>query len=232
MFDISYAHETPEGVDLGIDVAGPFVRTLAFAIDFAIRAGIFLAALIVILIVARGNEFGWGLFLVLFFLVEWFYPLLFEYFRGGQTPGKKAMGIYVLNDDLTPLSFSSSLIRNLLRAADFLPLFYGFGFLSLFVTNKFQRLGDLAAGTLVAYKRTDEMQPLPESVQGYAPPVELTQEESSALIEFYLRENQLSSGRQQELAHIVSESLDLPEAVAANKLKLMGAWLLGARSQD
>lgn len=232
MFDISYGHETPEGVDLNIDLAGPFIRTLAFAIDFAIRAAVMLAVLIVALIASVGSELGWGLFLLFLFLFEWFYPFLFEYLRGGQTPGKKAMGIYVVNDDLTPLSFSSALIRNLLRAADFLPLCYGFGFLCLFITGRFQRLGDLAAGTLVAYVEDDAIEALPESVRGLAPPLELTQSESTALIEFYLREKQLSASRQQELAKIVGLELGLDDPRVEEKLKLMGAWLLGARSED
>ena len=232
MFDINYAHETPEGVDLDIDLAGPFVRTLAFAIDFSIRLGVFLAAFIIALVLMKGNDFGWGLFLVLFFLLEWFYPLLFEYFKGGQTPGKKAMGIYVLNDDLTPLSFASALTRNLLRAADFLPMCYGFAYLSMLSSGRFQRLGDLAAGTLVAYKKDSRVDELPGNVQGLAPPFELTQGESTALVEFYLREGQLSESRQGELAEILGQSFGIDDASAATKLKLMGAWVLGARSQD
>lgn len=232
MFDISCTHETPEGVDLSVDIAGPFVRTLAFAIDFLIRFAAFFILFIVVLIVSRGNELGWGVLLIVFFLVEWFYPLLFEYFRSGQTPGKKAMGIYVLNDDLTPLSFSSALTRNLLRAADFLPACYGFAYLSMFTSGRFQRLGDLAAGTVVAYKRDEQLEKLPESVQGVAPSVELNLLEATALVEFYLRENQLSQSRQEELAQIVNEPLNISRAGAASKLKLMGAWLLGARSED
>lgn len=232
MFDISHHHETPEGVDLNVDLAGPFVRTLAFAIDFFIRISVILVLSIAILIAAAGSELGWGFLLIFAFLMEWFYPLLFEYFRGGQTPGKKAMGIYVINDDLTPLSFSSALIRNLLRAADFLPVFYGFGYLTLLLTGRFQRLGDLAAGTLVAYVENDELEALPESAQSLAPPVELNQAEATALVDFYLRENQLSTSRQQELALIVNDALGIDEKHAAEKLKLMGAWLLGARSND
>jgi len=111
MFDIGHHHETPEGVDLSVDFAGPIVRTLAFAIDFSIRAVVMIAVAIVTTILSTDSQLGMGFFLVFLFLLEWFYPLLFEYFRGGQTPGKKAMGIYVVSDDLTPLSFSSALIR-------------------------------------------------------------------------------------------------------------------------
>lgn len=230
MFDIGHHHETPEGVDLSVDFAGPIVRTLAFAIDFSIRAVVMIAVAIVTTILSTDSQLGMGFFLVFLFLLEWFYPLLFEYFRGGQTPGKKAMGIYVVSDDLTPLSFSSALIRNLLRAADFLPALYGFGFMSLLITGKFQRLGDLAAGTLVAHKDSEKIDSLPEGDQSLAPPVELTQEESTAVIEFYLRENQLSNSRQQELADIVGPKLGFEGNQKAEKIKLVGAWLLGARS--
>ncbi|WP_096087057.1 RDD family protein [Agaribacterium haliotis] len=232
MFDISYSHETPEGVDLEVELAGPFVRCLAFALDFLLRAFIVCLMLVVALIIGYGNQFGWGLFLLFLFLIEWFYPLLFEFFRGGQTPGKKAMGIYVINDDLSPLSFSATLTRNLLRAADFLPLAYGFAFLSIVVSGRFQRLGDLAAGTLVVHKHQQQLESLPANTEALAPPAQLNSDEQLSLIEFYLRQQQLSPQRQQELAQLIAPALNLSHSDAVRELHLMGAWLLGARGQQ
>lgn len=232
MFDICHTHETPEGVELEADIAGPFIRCLAFAIDFAIRAGILMVLAIVVLFTSYKNNFGSGVFLMMLFLIEWLYPLLFEYFRKGQTPGKKAMGIYVLNEDLTPLSFSGSLIRNLLRAADFLPLCYGFGFVTMVLSGRFQRLGDLAAGTIVVHKHNDGSYVLPAATQGLAPPIDLKESETQALTEFYLRQGQLSPARQKELSDIVENALKLHPEKSAEQLKLMGAWLLGARDKQ
>ena len=67
----------------------------------------------------------------------------------GQTPGKKVLGISVINDDLSPVTLGTSMVRNLLRTVDFLPLFYLAGLVCMLSNQRFQRLGDLAAGTLV-----------------------------------------------------------------------------------
>ncbi len=75
-----------------------------------------------------------GLLLILAFVLEWFYPTLFEAFRHGQTPGKKAMGIVVVHANGSPLSFNGSLIRNLLRTADAFPLFYLLGFVCTLIS--------------------------------------------------------------------------------------------------
>ena len=93
---------------------------------------------------------GQGLMLLGFFLLEWFYPVFFE-LRSGATPGKRAMGLRVVHDDGTPVGAVASVIRNLLRVADFLPLFYAAGLVSCLVDRDFRRLGDLAAGTLVVH---------------------------------------------------------------------------------
>ena len=137
--------------DLQAAVAGVVPRALAFTIDFFIRWVIFI---IVLTISSVTGKAGIGLLLITFFILEWWYPVLFEVFRNGQTPGKKAFGIKVVKDDLTPISFGPSLTRNLLRTADFLPTFYVFGIISAVCTTKFQRLGDLAAGTLVIYSES------------------------------------------------------------------------------
>ena len=116
--DTVYDVETPEAIDLTANLAGPLARTLAYSIDLCIRTGV---STVAIIILAFMNEAGWGVFLIVSFLLEWFYPVLFEVLRQGQTPGKKWLGLAVVNDDLTPITWSSSIIRNLLRAVDILP---------------------------------------------------------------------------------------------------------------
>ena len=139
-------NETPEGVDLGLSVAGPVPRALALALDSLIRLGLYLLLLPLLSL----SKLGAGLFLLGIFLVDWLYPVLFEVYRGA-TPGKRAMGLAVVHDDGTPVGLAASLIRNLLRIIDFLPLFYGVGLVSCLVDRDFRRLGDLAAGTLVIH---------------------------------------------------------------------------------
>uniref|UniRef100_UPI0025F2F3AC RDD family protein n=1 Tax=uncultured Thiodictyon sp. TaxID=1846217 RepID=UPI0025F2F3AC len=139
-------NETPEGVDLGLRVAGPAPRALALAADGAIRLVILLA----LSPLAALSGLGLGLSLIAVFLLEWLYPVTFEVLSGA-TPGKRAMGLMVVHDDGTPVGLPASLIRNLLRVVDFFPLFYGVGLVCTLVDRDFRRLGDLAAGTLVVH---------------------------------------------------------------------------------
>jgi len=145
--------ETPEGTDLHADLVGLVPRALAYTVDLFIRIGIMFVLSILLLFF---GEVGVGIYLIVFFVLEWWYPVLFEVYRGGQTWGKKAFNIKVVNDDLTPVSLGPSLIRNLLRGADIFPLFYAVGSVSVLCTNRFQRLGDLAAGTIVVYCEADD----------------------------------------------------------------------------
>lgn len=81
------------------------------------------------------------------------YFIAFELLWSGQTPGKRAVGIRVVTSGGYSLRLGDSLIRNLMRAVDFLPFMYGVGLLSLLLTRHSQRLGDLVAGTLVVYQQ-------------------------------------------------------------------------------
>ncbi len=171
------------------------VRAAALAIDSLIKAALFLA--LAPLVAFSG--LGVGLLLLGLFLVEWFYPVFFE-LRSGATPGKKAMGLAVVQDDGTPLTPSASLIRNLLRVADFLPVAYGAGLVCTLIDRDFRRLGDLAAGTLVVHARATLPQqaiprrepiPLPRSL-----PLDVQQ----AILGYAERSPGLSPGRRAELA--------------------------------
>lgn len=224
--DTRYQVETPEGIDLLADLAGPTVRIMAYSIDLMWRGAV-LTGLMLVLFFA--GKTGIGLFLVLSFLVEWFYPVLFEVYAQGQTPGKKAMHITVVNDDLTPIRWSPSLVRNLLRAADFFPFFYLGGIFCMVVSTHFQRLGDLAAGSLVIYKAAvQEKLPLPDCPPR-TPPIPLSLEDQIAVITFTQRHTQLSFARQEELAEIVTLPLQCEKDHAVTHLQGIGCWLLGKR---
>lgn len=226
--DTIYLVETPEGIDLQAELAGPVPRILAYAIDLTIRA-VILA--IVSAILAFADKIGIGIILLLSFFFEWFYPVFFEVLNNGQTIGKKYMGLIVVNDDLTAIGWSSSLIRNLLRAADFLPFSYLGGMLCMMLSSKFQRLGDLAAGSLVIYKQEQEQKQntdLPKC-QSYPPPFPLTLEDQIAIIGFTERHNELSPDRQHELADILSDITHKTYDKNIDYLRGVGSWLLGAR---
>ena len=189
-------HETPEGIRLELRLAGPVVRACAWSIDMLIRAILYG---LVSGIFAFFGGVGTSVMLIMFFLIEWFYPVVFELYNGAS-PGKKAMGLVVMQDNGTPVTFSSSLIRNLLRAADFLPFLYAAGLLSMLMSRNFQRLGDLAAGTLVVYRETDQARVKLAAAEVRRPPVDLSVDEQWELSRFAERCPQLSQERPSEHA--------------------------------
>jgi uncharacterized RDD family membrane protein YckC len=224
--DTVYHVETPEGIDLQAQLAGPVARILAYAVDVSIRSVVLTIASIFL---ALADNAGVGITLILAFLLEWLYPVFFEVLRNGQTPGKKYLGLTVVNDDLTAIGLGSSVLRNLLRFADFLPFGYITGLVSMTVTKKFQRLGDLAAGSIVIYQ-TDQQHTsqLPEC-HSSPPPMVLALEDQTALINFIERHHELSPDRQQELADILQEVTHKRGKESIAYLRGIGAWLLGVK---
>jgi len=221
--------ETPEGIDLQAELVGLVPRTLAYSIDFLIRMGVLMVLAIVM---AFMGEAGWGVFLIVFFLLEWWYPVFFEVFRGGQTPGKKSFDIKVVNDDLTPVSFGASLTRNLLRTADLFPNFYLFGAISITVTQRFQRLGDLAAGTLVVYAEQESHNSAAlDHVIAIAPQHALGEDQQVAFINFALNRGRISTDRQNEIADIIRPRLPLNVDSPSDYVRGVGKWLLGAKNR-
>lgn len=156
-------HPTPEGLMLTLMPAGIMPRLTAWLIDFGIRSVI---TMVLMAISAFFGTAGVGVLAVGYFLITWLYPVYFEVFRRGMTPGKKNQGIYVCHDDGTPISLPSSMIRNLLRVADFLPFGFAAGALTVMFTPRSQRIGDIVAGTLVVYKQQDNIEKLYKSIYG------------------------------------------------------------------
>ena len=227
MLDTYRAIETPEGVELRLCVAGPVVRSLAWGIDLLIRSGIYIALASAL---SQLGKFGLGLMLVSLFLIEWFYPVLFEVYRHGATPGKRRMGLCVTHDDGTPVGWSASMIRNLLRYVDFLPFLYGFGLVSMLLHPDFKRLGDIAAGTRVVYRETKKNAvPIP-AVPAQPPPFSLALDEQRAVINFAERSNTLSPERSEELASIVFSNIRKQPNRAVNQLHATASWLMGKKN--
>lgn len=226
MLDTAYRVEIPGGIELEAHVVGPVARCVAFFIDFCIRGMLLLAAAIVSI---PFGEIGFGVWLIIWFMIEWFYPVLFEVFRRGQTPGKIALGISVVQDDLTPVSFGTSLVRNLLRTADFMPFFYLAGLITMVSNPRFQRLGDLAAGTLVISIRELSKSTQIDDITPMAPPTTLLRTEQTALVNFLQRSQQLSKPRQQELAKILDDITHSASDNRVEQLHRIGAWFMGVR---
>ncbi len=218
--------ETPEGVVLELRVAGPWTRGLALAIDQVVRS--------MVLSVAAGplaflGEAGMGMLLLLAFLMEWLYPVVFELRFGGATPGKTAMGLAVVMADGTPVTPAASLLRNLLRFADLLPMGFLLGLLTMSFDRSFRRLGDLAAGTVVVHReRLRPVGALPEA-RPLAVPAALLPEEQRAIIAFATRTSTWSPERAQELASTVPTLAGSPPGEAVRRLHGMARWLQGDR---
>jgi uncharacterized RDD family membrane protein YckC len=140
---------TPEGVSLELQLAGLGSRFVALLVDTLLQMLVF-AALVVGLVIADAGGFAAGAVLaVAGFALLFVYPVAFELAAAGRTPGKRWSSLRVVCDNGSPVTFRASALRNLLRLADLLPGMYLAGAITIFATRNNQRLGDLAAGTIV-----------------------------------------------------------------------------------
>lgn len=226
MLDTYREIETPEGVELHLRAAGPVARALAYSIDLLLRGVVVFVLSIVLSVTGR---FGMGVFMIVIFLMEWFYPVLFEVYRNGVTPGKRLFGLRVVNDNGTPVGWGPSLVRNLLRAVDFMPAFYAFGLVSMLLNRDFKRLGDLAAGTIVVYQdRAVQKINIPD-VSAMAPPLGLNLAEQRAVITFAERSQRLTEVRAEELADLLTPVTGVEGRAGIQRLYQMANWLVGKR---
>lgn len=225
--DTRFTLETAEGTDLPLYPAGFWIRSLAYLIDFAIRT----AAVTALGIVFSRSGLGMAAFLIGFFVLEWFYPVYFEVWRDGQTIGKKLMKLRVIHDDGTPMTFAASLTRNLLRTADFMPLFYVAGVIATVCNQQFKRLGDLAAGTLVVYANPKKEAPQIRDVGALPVPEGFNTDEQRQLLAFAQRCTSLTPDRQAELAQILNPVIN--SAAQSNDnvktIEQMANYIVGKR---
>ena len=223
LLDTAYNIGTPEGVELRLPVAGLAPRSLAWLLDALIK---FLSLTVLSIILELLGDLGVGLYLLLVFSRLWFYNVLFEVFNHGATPGKRALGLRVMNANGTPVGWSGSLIRNLIRFVDVLPGCYAFGCAAVLISKQFQRLGDLAAGTIVVYAPRQAGNSKPAE----APPVplktRLSLDEQQAIVSFGERASLLNTERAEELAAILDPVL---EGVDREALVGHANWLIGER---
>ena len=150
--DYAASTVTPEAVQLHADVAGVGSRTIALLVDTFLQGLVLLPVLFVSLEQGPGGT-GQAIAIgIIVFFVLWFYYPAFELLWHGQTPGKRFQGIRVVRTDGQPAGLAPVLVRNLIRIIDVILLPF-LALISMVVTRRSQRLGDLAAGTMVVRER-------------------------------------------------------------------------------
>lgn len=220
---------TAEGVTIELPLAGIGSRAIAALADQAIKV---LLTIGVIAALGGGTELfdafdgpadregsffvALAVAFVAIFLVNFGYDVAFETLASGRTPGKRWTGLRVVRNGGGPVTFGSSAVRNLVRIVDSLPGAYAIGLIAVIVSSKNQRLGDMAAGTLVVRERTA---PIPTAAPPWeipramaeAPPAmdvsAVTGEELATIRSFLERRSSLTPNARSKLAWELSERL-------------------------
>ncbi len=239
---------TPENVRFDYKLAGPARRFPAFLIDFGIRiASVFLLFMILTCsglwtLPALGFAFGAAIMLLAYFVVSWFYGIVFEYLRKGRTPGKSALGIQVVMSDGRPVTLVAAVVRNLLRTADIMPLLMFTGLdtdnqmlfvplflpavVCMFLTKQFQRLGDIAANTMVvivepeyANRFTDVKDEKMQRISAMLPADLVLEPSTVQALSLYIdRRLRLNSAQREELCGLLTDAIrtkyDLPQELS------------------
>lgn len=210
--------EIPENVRLTFRIAGPGTRLGAYLVDLGIRTAALYAIVMVLslaLLPFASTGLPIGAYFVVAFLLEWGYGCFFETWWSGQTPGKRAFHLRVIRTEGYAIGFYEAMIRNLLRAADFAPLFYAAGLLTAFSNPRLQRIGDLVAGTMVVRERRPDLAGELDGLAGFEPlPAEAFRhryrpsERTLEVIErLFRRRYDLPPARLDEIALVLAEPL-------------------------
>ncbi len=155
---------TPEGVSLELTLAGLGSRAIAGCVDLVLK-GLLLVCLLVLFLAILGLE-GALIVVPAAMLGMLLYDVGFETLAGGRTPGKRMSGLRVVRSSGRPVDVTASVIRNAMRLVDGLALSYLPTIVSILVTQRNQRLGDLAADTVVIRDRRE----IDTAVHRSAPP--------------------------------------------------------------
>jgi uncharacterized membrane protein SpoIIM required for sporulation len=212
--------ETPEQVVFSYTIAGIGSRAAAALIDFAIVVGAMIALVVLVSLARRafgvgatvGAQYLVALLIFAQFALLWGYYVLWEGLADGQTPGKKRLGLRVVQDGGYSISFAASAVRNIVRAIDMQPGFvYGVGIVSAAVSKSGKRLGDIAAGTFVVREQVvttgvvafgdAAAAPVPAGGVAALPITTLLTDDEYALLERYVaRRSAIDPARRAQLA--------------------------------
>ena len=219
--DTDVAIETPEHIVFHYRLAGPARRAVAYVIDLVVCYGVvFVLALVVVVSfmadrsageLGSAAKAGGGVVLLALFAAQWVYFVVFEAMTG-RSLGKRAVGVRVVSTNGRPIGWRAASLRNLLRAADALPTGYIVGLASMAMTSRFQRLGDLVAGTMVVVPESArvaapiELSPpaKPKELATLPEDVSLDADEREAIELFLRRRLTLGRAREHELASMIA----------------------------
>ena len=234
--DTTLHAETPEGIAILLRPAGAVPRSLAYALDWFIR---FITFSVAATFLGGVKGVGVGLLLIVYFGLEWLYPIVFELLPGAATPGKRALGLQVMMDTGLPITPSAAVTRNLLRVADFMPVAFAFGLLAMLLRHDFKRLGDIVAGTLVVHAGHVRLAGALPEAESLAPRVPLTRAQQVAILHLAGRARRLTSERVDELAGLAENALPPPDYAPGRaspppirpgpRLLAVAQWLMGQR---
>ena len=170
--------ETPERVPLHFALASLGNRFLACAFDHALQVLLLLVVFMIFSIsgdvlkmqgLSDAPKWLQAILVIAVFLLWSSYFTLFEWLSNGQTPGKRWLKLRVIREDGRPITFWAAAVRNLLRICDMMPApFYSVGLITVFISNRDQRAGDLVAGTVVVRESEAEA---PTFAEVFAAPV-------------------------------------------------------------
>jgi len=201
---------SPENIAFRFRLAGPAARSVAFLLDFLLIGAIAVAMLLALGMMGVVGDAFIGFFYVAIFFLWWGYGAACEVLANGRTAGKAATGLRVVSQAGLSINPAQAILRNFLRLVDITPPFFP-GLVSMAFTRRLQRLGDIAAGTMVVLDRSRQV-PRPPRVMGRAddvvpPGFRADPRLVEALASYVGRRRDLSSARRQELAGITASRL-------------------------
>lgn len=223
--DTSVRLVTPERVEFRYPLAGPFRRAIAYLVDLVVLLILIALGAIVSVLLTLGSPSGVGAIFAIGFVLTWGYGAFCEGIFNGQTVGKKAIGIRVMTTNGVPITGTQAVIRNLIGAVDGpMAFLYLPALTSMLLTSKFQRLGDLAAGTMVVVEEVRYRSPVTRveegTISGILPLLPLRvsagSEMARALSDYVRNRRRFGRDRQEEIARHLAGPLRERYTLPAN----------------
>ncbi len=230
--------ELLDGVEVQLRIAGPFLRGRAWLIDLGLKVVMIILFSIIVYLTFGSVDAGiaGGLIKLGSFGIMFFYNVIMEASEKGSTFGKRWSGLKVVTLGGGKITFGQSMVRNLLRMADMNPILplglfvfpsFAVGLVCALFTKRFQRVGDLVAGTLVVHTKEYQAPAMgtfsDETTE--RPPVNLLRDEQKVLIDYFNRGPGWSDERKVELSDHLSGLTGVKGIEGARRTVRMGRWL-------
>lgn len=227
--------QAPEQIAFEYEVAGIGSRALAYAIDLAIRTGVPLLAFVVctlanVDLLSALRQPGVAVVVLLSVYVYFLgYYVLFETLNRGQSPGKQLLRLRVVGANGVSVDLYGSMIRNILRLIDQLPIAYTVGILVMFANRRAQRIGDLVAGSIVVKEQHTGLYRIRQLGYGLAEPAaaafpgcpQMSTAEYEILHDYLTRRTHFTPEARQQLGRMLFDRL-LPRQPDAVREQLLG----------